>query len=114
MQAARISTTVMAAVAAAMALATVPSQAQAPVAAPVVVPPKGHHRAPAQVTVTPRPGGDIDYEAKRRSEFYGLYSLEYGPDPMRNSTLFQNGPSLPFIHNRMPFPTCLDLPGFCR
>ncbi len=37
-----------------------------------------------------------------------------GFDPMRNSALFTNGASLPFVHDRMPFPNCLDLSGFCR
>jgi hypothetical protein len=37
-----------------------------------------------------------------------------GFDPMRGSTLFNSGPGLPFVHDRMPFPNCLDLSGFCR
>ena len=93
---------------AAMAVAATPSAAQAPPPAP------RYHHPPARVTVHPRPGVDPATESRRRSEYYGLFSLEYGATPRRDSTLFKNGPSLPLWHDRMPFPTCLDLPGFCR
>jgi hypothetical protein len=91
--------------AAAMALAT-PSGAQ--------VPPAPTRHPPVRVTVHPRPSFDPVAEYTRRSRYYDVYSLEYGMAPRRDSTLFKNGPSLPFWHDRMPFPTCLDLPGFCR
>jgi hypothetical protein len=90
---------------AAMALAATPSEAQAP-------PPRPHH-PPVRVTVHKRPSDPVT-ENRRRDQYYGLFPLEYGTAPMRDSTLFKNGASLPFIHDRMPFPTCLDLPGFCK
>ena len=73
------------------------------------------HRAPARVTVHKRSYLDPGTETKRHTEHYSDYyrSVTHGYDPMRNSTLFQNGPSLPFTHDRMPFPNCLDLAGFC-
>jgi hypothetical protein len=92
---------------AAMVLVATPSEAQGPPA------PRRH--PPVRVTVHKRPDFDpvAEYN-RRRSRYYDLYSLEYGIAPRRDSTLFKNGPSLPFFHDRMPFPTCLDLPGFCR
>jgi hypothetical protein len=95
---------------AAATFATAPSAgAQAPTSV--------RHHAPVRVTVHKRPG--IQYpgtETKTHAEHYADYyhSPSWGYDPMRNSTLFQNGPSLPFYHDRMPFPTCFDLSGFCR
>jgi hypothetical protein len=74
-------------------------------------------RPHATVTVRKRSYLDPGTETKPRREHYLDYAypdIEYGFDPMRNSTLFTNSASLPFIHDRMPFPTCLDLPGFCR
>lgn len=100
--------TVIAAViaAAATTLAVTPSAAQAPQ-------PTLRH-PPVTVTVHKRPRVDPVAEKRRKDQYYGLFPLEYGMSPRRNSTLFMNGPSLPFIHDRMPFPTCLDLPGFCK
>jgi hypothetical protein len=120
MQANRIS--VMAAVVIATAVASftaTTSQAQTPatqvrqgpVRAAIVA------RPPARVTVRKRSYLDPGTETKRRAEHYTDYAypnIEYGNAPFRHSTLFKNGPSLPFIHDRMPFPTCLDLPGFCQ
>jgi hypothetical protein len=105
---------IAAAVAAAtMALAATPSEAQAPPPAPPAPPPR-HNHPPARVTIHKRPSVDpVTVERRRRDEYYGLFSPEYGMSPMRDSTLFMNGPSLPFWHDRMPFPTCLDLPGYC-
>jgi hypothetical protein len=91
---------------AAAALIATPSEAQAP--------PPGPRHPPIRATVHKRPDVDPRVENRRRDEYYHLYSQEYGMSPRRDSTLFMNGPSLPFIHDRMPFPTCLDLPGFCR
>jgi hypothetical protein len=74
-------------------------------------------RPPARLTVRKRSYLDPGTETKRHAEHYTDYAhpdIEYGHAPFRHSTLFQNGPSLPFIHDRMPFPTCLDLPGFCQ
>lgn len=103
---------------AAVAFTTVPSQGQTatearrgPVRVAAVV------RPPARVTVRKRSYLDPGTETKRHHEHYTDYAypnIEYGNAPFRHSTLFQNGPSLPFIHDRMPFPTCLDLPGFCQ
>jgi hypothetical protein len=118
MQANKISTVTAAVIAAAaLALTTAPSQGQtAPevrpgvrAAAPV--------RPPARVTVRKRTYLDPGTETKARQEHYLDYShpdVEYGFAPMRNSTLFSNSAALPFIHDRMPLPTCLDLPGFCQ
>jgi hypothetical protein len=92
---------------AAMALAATPSEAQTPSA-------PQHDRPPVRVTVHKRPRVDPVAERRRKDEYYGLFSQEYGMSPRRNSALFMNGPSLPFFHDRMPFPTCLDLPGFCK
>jgi hypothetical protein len=102
---------------AALALTTVPSQAQtAPDVRPAV---RGAAvaRPPARVTVRKRTYLDPGTETKARQEHFLDYAhpdIEYGFAPMRNSTLFQSNASLPFIHDRMPFPTCLDLPGFCQ
>jgi hypothetical protein len=74
-------------------------------------------RPPARVTVRRRSYLDPGTETKARREHYLDYAhpnVEYGFAPMRNSTLFTNSASLPFIHDRMPFPTCLDLSGFCQ
>jgi hypothetical protein len=74
-------------------------------------------RPPATVTVRKRSFLDPGTETKARHEHYLDYThpnAEYGWAPMRDSTLFTNSASLPFIHDRMPFPTCLDLPGFCQ
>jgi hypothetical protein len=103
--------TVMAAVVATAAatLATAPSaDAQAPT--------QVRRHAPTRVTVHKRsyldPGTETKTYAEHSSDYFR--SPTSGFDPMRNSALFQNGPSLPFFHDRMPFPNCLDLPSFCR
>jgi hypothetical protein len=105
--------------AAAGVLAAAPSQAQTP--APEVRPGPARAavvvRPPARVTVHKRSYLDPGTETKRRAEHYHDYaypSPEYGFAPFRYSTLFKNGPALPFMHDRMPFPTCLDLAGFCQ
>ena len=102
--------------AAAVAFTSVPSLGQtAPEALPGVRAAVVH--PPARVTVRKRSFLDPGTETKRRSEHYTDYSyptVEYGFAPFRNSTIFKNGPSLPFVHDRMPLPTCLDLPGFCQ
>ena len=115
MQANKLSAIMAAVIASAVAAFTAaPSQAQtaAPeVRAAAVV------RPPARVTVRKRSYLDPGTETKRRAEHYTDYSHpspEYGFAPFRYSTLFKNGPALPFFHDRMPFPTCLDLAGFCQ
>lgn len=89
-----------------MTFATVPSKAETVV--------KVHRHPPTRATVHKRSYLDPGTETQHRSNYYSVYSPEWGMDPMRNSTLFTNGAALPFIHDRMPFPTCLDLGGFCR
>jgi hypothetical protein len=118
MQANKVSALMAAVIAtAAVVFTTVPSLSQpAPQVRPaprVVVGP----RPPATVTVRKRSYLDPGTETKARREHFLDYAhpdVEYGFAPMRNSTLFTNSASLPFIHDRMPFPTCLDLPGFCQ
>jgi hypothetical protein len=109
--------TVMAAVVATAAatLATAPSaDAQAPANAQAST--NARHHGPVRVTVHRRsylhPGTETKSYAEHSSDYYR--SPTTGFTPRRNSTLFLNGPSLPFIHDRMPFPNCLDLPGFCQ
>jgi hypothetical protein len=118
MQANKISALTAAVIAAAAVMfTTVPSRSQtAPQVrpAPRAVAPA---RPPATVTVRKRSYLDPGTETKARREHFLDYahpSVEYGFAPMRDSTLFTNSASLPFIHDRMPFPTCLDLPGFCQ
>jgi hypothetical protein len=94
---------------------TVPAEAQTTEVRPVRVAPVA--RPPARVTVRKRSYLDPGTETRRRGEHYSDYaypSVEYGFAPFRNSTLFTNNGALPFIHDRMPFPTCLDLAGFCQ
>jgi hypothetical protein len=71
---------------------------------------------PVRVTVHKRsylyPGTETKTYAEHSSDYFR--SPTHGFASRRNSTLFTNGPSLPFIHDRMPFPNCLDLPGFCQ
>ncbi len=120
MQANKVSAVVAAVIASAVAAFTAaPSQAQT--AAPEVRPGPARAavvvRPPARVTVRKRSYLDPGTETKRRAEHYMDYSHpspEYGFAPFRYSTLFKNGPALPFFHDRMPLPTCLDLPGFCQ
>jgi hypothetical protein len=93
---------------------TAPQVRPAPRAVAAARPPV---RPPATVTVRKRSFLDPGTETKPGREHdldYASPDVEYGFAPMRNSTLFTNSASLPFIHDRMPFPTCLDLPGFCR
>lgn len=116
MRADKVSAAIVAVIAtAAVAVTTAPSVAQTTTDAPVV---RRAHVAhpPARVTVRKRSYLDPGTETKRRAE-HGIdyyHSPIHGMAPQRNSTLFQNGPALPFIHDRMPFPNCLDLPGFCQ
>jgi hypothetical protein len=110
---------VMAAVVAAaiVAFATAPSEAQTTSVqarqGPIRVATAG--RPPARVTVRKRSYLDPGTEAKRHTEHYADYAYPPGGSgPYRNSTLFHSGPGLPFTHDRMPFPNCFDLPGFCQ
>jgi len=116
MQTSKVSAVVAAVIASAVAsFTTAPSQAQTTEVRPVRVAPVA--RPPARVTVRKRSYLDPGTETKRRAEHdtdYAYPSVEYGFAPFRNSTLFNNNAALPFIHDRMPLPTCLDLPGFCQ
>jgi hypothetical protein len=106
MRADRVLTAMAAIAATAIAtFATAPSDAETAVV---------HRHPPARVTVHKRSYLDPGTETQHRTNYYSLYSTEWGMASRRNSTLFKNGPSLPFFHDRMPFPTCLDLPGFCQ
>ncbi len=119
MQANKVPAVVAVVIASAVAAFTaVPSEAQTPatqvrqgpVRASAVV------RPPARLTVRKRSYLDPGTETKARAEHYTdyAYSPKNGLAPFRNSTLFSSGPALPFIHDRMPFPNCLDLSGFCQ
>jgi hypothetical protein len=70
---------------------------------------------PVRVTVHKRsylhPGTETKTYAEHSSDYFRSPTHVA---PRRDSTLFLNGPALPFIHDRMPFPNCLDLPGFCQ
>jgi hypothetical protein len=118
MQANKFSALTVAVIAtAAMVLTTVPSRSQT--APQVRRAPRAvvAARPPATVTVRKRSYLDPGTETKARHEHYLDYTepnIEYGFAPMRNSTLFSNNGASPAIHDRNPFPTCLDLPGFCR
>jgi hypothetical protein len=110
MRAAKFLTAMAAVTATAVAtFATAPSaDAQAPA--------NVRHHAPVRVTVHKRsylyPGTETKAHAEHYADYY--HSPVHGYAPMRNSALFQNGPALPFVHDRMPFPNCLDLSGFCQ
>jgi hypothetical protein len=112
MRACKILAVIAAAATVAVTLAAAPLEAQTPEPGAQTQVIRTHH--PARVTVRKRSYLDPGTETKHRTNYYSVYSTEYGMAPRRNSTLFQNGPSLPFFHDRMPFPTCLDLPGFCQ
>ena len=116
MRADKVSAAIAAVIASAtMALTTAPSVAQTTTDTQVVRRAPAAH-PPARVTVHKRSYLDPGTETRRRSE-HGMdyyYSPTHGMAPMRDSTLFLNGASLPLIHDRGPFPNCLDLPGFCQ
>ena len=102
--------TVMA-VAVATAVATFATAPSADAQAPTV-----RRHAPVRTTVYKRsylhPGTETKTHAEHYSDY--IFSPTNGMAPRRNSALFMNGPALPFTHDRMPFPNCLDLPGFCQ
>jgi hypothetical protein len=79
-------------------------------------PTNARQHGPVRVTVHKRsylhPGTETKSYAEHSSDYFR--SPTHGFAPRRDSTLFLNGPALPFIHERMPFPNCLDLPGFCQ
>ena len=119
MQANKVSTAMATVIAAAvLALTTAPSEAQtaAPELRPGPVRAAAMVRPPARVTVRKRSYLDPGTETKARAEHYTdyAYPVENGFAPFRYSTLFKTGPALPFIHDRMPFPNCLDLSGFSQ
>jgi hypothetical protein len=117
MQANKVSAVMAAAIASAMlAFTTAPSVAQSTDVRPAAVRAAAVVRPPARVTVRKRSYLDPGTETKARAEHYTDYAhpVESGFAPFRYSTLFKNGPALPFIHDRMPFPNCLDLAGFCQ
>jgi hypothetical protein len=71
-------------------------------------------RPAARVTVRKRSYLDPGTETKARAEHYSDYAYPPGHSVYLNSTVFNSGPALPFVHNRMPFPNCFDLAGFCQ
>jgi hypothetical protein len=72
-------------------------------------------RTPARVTVYKRSYLDPGTATKRHTEHFTDYAHPPGGNsPFMNSTLFYSGPGLPVMMDRMPFPNCFDLPGFCR
>jgi hypothetical protein len=91
-----------------VALAAVPSDAQTPT--------QVRRHAPARVTVHKRsylhPGTETKTYAEHDSDYFR--SPADGFDPLQGSALFKSSAFLPFYHDRMPFPNCLDLAGFCR
>ena len=103
--------------AAVLGLSTAPSDAQAP---PVTTAkrkpgePVAANRQATKVTVRKRSFLDPGTETKAGGEHYQDYAIMPGQNGFNNSTMFNSGPGLPFINNRMPFPNCYDLPGFCR
>jgi len=120
MQAHKVSALTAAVIAtAAMAFTTVPalSQTAPPVRhARTARPPAAAPRPPATVTVRKRSFLDPGTETRARQEHdldYTQPDFEYGFSPMRNSTLFMNN-AVPMMHDRRPFPTCFDAPGFCQ
>jgi methylthioribose-1-phosphate isomerase len=111
------------AVSAAFGLATAPSQAQAPdqptAQAPVakkkpVQTQVANARPPAKVTVRKRSYLDPGTETKTHAEHYQDYAFPPG-DSNRNAPGAIGGAGdSRFDWNRMPFPSCIDLLGFCR
>lgn len=97
----------------ALALAAGPAAAQTPTQQKQA---RAAAHPPARVAVHKRtfldPGTETRAHAEHYQDYY--YSPADGWDPMRNSTLFTGQASLPFFHDRMPMPNCLDLPGSCR
>jgi len=109
-------TAVMAAVlaAATLAIATAPVKAQTAAERQQRPTRVATGRSPARVTVRKRSYLDPGTETKRHAEHYRDYAYPPGNSVMMNSTLFNSGPGLPFTHDRMPFPNCFDLTGFCQ
>jgi hypothetical protein len=105
--------TVIAAVAAA-AVVTLQAAQAAPSDAPTSTHVRRH--APARVTVSRRsylhPGTETKTYAEHDSDYFR--SPADGFDPLQNSTLFHSNAAIPLFHDRMPFPNCLDLAGFCK
>jgi hypothetical protein len=103
--------TVMAAVAAAAVV-----MLQAAQAAPSDTRTRVRHHAPARVSVYRRsylhPGTETKTYAEHDSDYFR--SPSDGFDPLQNSTLFRSNAAIPLFHDRMPFPNCLDLAGFCK
>jgi hypothetical protein len=98
------------AAAAAVALVTVPAQAQAP--KPTAAKKKqdpAATRPPTRVEVRRRSFLDPGTETKTRNEHYLDYAFPPGDHYIGTD---QNDFRLNWT--RMPFPSCLDLPGFCQ
>jgi hypothetical protein len=63
----------------------------------------------ARLTVRKRSYLDPGTETKARAEHYSDYAYPPDNSVWTNSSLF----NFPYS-NRMPFPNCFDLAGFCR
>ena len=109
---ARALTAVLFFAAAGLMLAVAPSEAQAPPTTPTAPPAPAakKQQAPAKVTVRQRSFLDPGTETKTHAEHDRDYAFPPGD---RN---FGPGGHNDFRVNytRMPFPSCFDLPGYCR
>jgi hypothetical protein len=126
MHALRLSMVKVAAVAIAVSAAFVPASApsqaqttdqptaQAPVAKKKPVQTQvANARPPAKVTVRKRSYLDPGTETKTHAEHYQDYAFPPG-DSNRNVGAIGGAGDSRFDWNRMPFPSCIDLMGFCR
>jgi len=111
------SSVVMAAIVAITAFASAPATAQT-TTQPTTAQKQSSRvadRTPARVTVRKRSYLDPGTETKRHADHYMDYAHSpTGDSPFMNSTLFYSGPGLPVMFDRMPFPNCFDLSGYCR
>jgi len=109
---------VMAAIVAVTAFASAPAMAQTTTAQPTTAQKQSSRvadRSPARLTVRKRSYLEPGTETKRHAEHYMDYAHPPGgSSPFMNPTLFYSGPGLPVMFDRMPFPNCFDLAGYCR
>jgi hypothetical protein len=108
---ARTLTSVLFVAAAALMLAVGPSEAQAPPTTPTApLAPAVKKQPPAKVTVRRRSFLDPGTETKTHQEHDRDYAFPPG-DRMYGA----GGPNdFRLNYTRMPFPSCFDLPGYCR
>ena len=109
---ARTPTAILFVAAAGLMLAVAPSEAQAPPTTPAAPAPAVKKQAtnPAKVTVRRRSFLDPGTETKTHREHDRDYAFPPG-DPKYGVW----GPNdFRVDYTRMPFPSCFDLPGYCR